>query len=92
MIPRVYGTAGKPLQLKGTAYDFGYAVAAIQFSLDQGENWTTYKTEGTNDYQNLSWQFEFTPDKPGFYVLYVRSVNEVGETSPEAAHVELEIS
>ena len=92
MIPRVHGTVGTPLKLRGNAYDFGHAIAAIQFSLDRGEHWTTYPTADTNDYQNLSWEFDYTPDQAGFFVLYVRSVNDAGEASPEAAHVELEIT
>ena len=36
MIPRVCGSAGKPVRLKGTAYDFGHAISAIQFSLGEG--------------------------------------------------------
>lgn len=91
MIPRVYGSVGKPLVLQGRAYDFGHAIIAIQFSLDKGENWTTYPVENTNDYENLSWELEFTPEVPGFYIMYIRSVNDRNETSPESAYVELEI-
>lgn len=92
MIPRVYGNVGSPLRLEGTAYDFGYAIKAIEFSLDEGEHWTTYPTEGTTDYQNVNWAFDYTPDEPGVYVMYIRSVNEKDEVSPESAYVELEIS
>ncbi len=92
MISRLYGHVGEPLQLKGTAYDFGHAVSAIQFSLDDGANWTTYETPDTNDYQNVTWTFEWTPDKAGFYIMKVRSVNDAGEASPEAAFVEIEVA
>lgn len=92
MIPRVYGHVGKPIKLEGTAYDFGHPISAIQFSLDEGENWTEYPTEHTNDYQNLTWSFSFTPPKAGSYKMKIRAANERGETSPEAAYVELEIA
>ena len=91
MIPRVYGRTGECLTLKGSAYDFGHAIAAIEFSLDGGAHWTRYATEGTNDYQNLTWQLAFTPEEPGRYTMLVRSVNDEGQASPESAHVELEI-
>lgn len=78
--------------LKGNAYDFGHAISAIEFSLDDGAHWTRYATEGTNDYQNLTWTFAFTPEEPGLYVMLVRSVNDAGQVSPESAYVELEIS
>lgn len=89
MIGRVYGHVGKAVRFKGTAYDFGHAVSAIEFSLDDGQHWTRYETPDTNDYQNLTWTFDYVPEKPGFYVLRIRSVNDVGECSPESAFVEL---
>ncbi|WP_143412199.1 molybdopterin-binding protein [Arabiibacter massiliensis] len=91
MIPRVYGRSGQPVRLEGCAYDFGHAISAIQFSLDEGKHWTEYATERTTDYQNLTWAFEFTPPQPGFYRMRIRAVNDRGEASPKAAHVELEI-
>lgn len=91
MIPRVFGRVGKALTLKGNAYDFGHAISAIEFSLDDGAHWTRYATEGTNDYQNLTWAFTFTPENAGMYTMLVRSVNDAGQVSPESAHIELEI-
>ena len=83
MIPRTYGRIGEPVCFKGTACDFGHTIAAIQFSLDGGENWTTYPTPGTNDYQNVV-GCRYIPKKAGLHVLKVRSVNDEGEESPEA--------
>lgn len=91
MIPPVQGTAGQVLHLRGTAYDFGHRIAAIQFSLDEGDHWTTHPTEDTSDYQNLTWTFDFTPPRAGSYRMHVRSVNECGEVSPQPALVELDI-
>lgn len=92
MIAPIYTSVGTPVRLKGTAYDFGHAISAVQFSLDDGQHWTAYETAGTNDYQNLTWTFEWTPAAPGSYTLLVRSVNDRGETSPEAAYVHLHVS
>ncbi|MCI8468713.1 MAG: molybdopterin-binding protein [Eggerthellaceae bacterium] len=91
MIPRTYGHVGVPVRFKGNAYDFGHRISAIQFSLDDGAHWTTYETPGTNDYQNLTWTFDYTPERAGFYVLRVRSVNDAGDVSPEAAFAELQV-
>ena len=55
-------------------------------------HWTEYPTENTTDYQNLTWAFDFTPPKPGFYRMKIRAVNDRGEASPEAAYVELDLS
>lgn len=91
MIPRVYGTVGQTVRFKGTAYDFGHCIAAVEFSLDDGAHWTRYETPGTNDYQNVTWTFDYVPEQVGFYVLKVRSVNDEGTASPESAFVELEV-
>lgn len=91
MIPCVHGHAGKPFTVKGNAYDFGRAISAVQFSLDEGKHWTTYRTEGTNDYQNLTWSLNLTLDAPGTYRLVIRSVNDRGEASPTPAYVDMEI-
>ena len=92
MIPRTHGRAGEPLTITGTAYDLGRRVAAVEFSLNGGHTWTRRETPGTNDYQNLTWTFEWTPPAPGSYTLLVRSVNDRGEASPEAAYVHLHVS
>lgn len=91
MIARTHGKAGDLLEFSGSAYDFGHSITAIQFSLNNGETWTTYETPGTNDYQNLNWKFQFSIEDPGFYVLRVRSVNDAGRVSPESAFSEIVI-
>lgn len=75
---------GEEVRLKGYAIDCGFAISAVEFSLDGGEHWTRYDTPGTNDYQRLTWNFAFTPDEAGVYELLVRSVNDTGKQSPEA--------
>ena len=87
MIAPIYTSVGKTVSLKGTAYDFGHSIAAIEFSLDDGQNWTRYDTPNTNDYQNLTWTFDWTPE----YTLLVRSVNDSGDHSPEAAYVHIHV-
>ena len=92
MIAPIYTSVGKTVQLKGTAYDFGHAISAIEFSLDEGKNWTRYDTPDTNDYQNLTWRFDWTPETAGTYRLLVRSVNDRGDHSPESAYVQIFVS
>ena len=89
MIPRTYGHVGSPIEFRGTAYDFGRCITAIEFSLDDGCHWTSYETLDTNDYQNVHWTFQWTPPRSGFYVLHVRSQNDRGEVSPESAFAEI---
>lgn len=89
MIPRMCCRLGEKVTFRGTAADFDHAIRAIEFSLDEGRNWTRYETPGTNDYQNVSWEFTYEPERSGLHMLHVRSVNDEGAASPEADSVEL---
>ena len=82
MVPEVVCEAGKPVRLKGYAIDAGHAVARVEFSLDDGKNWTPYLTDGADDERRVNWTFDFIPPKPGVYELLVRSVNDAGKPSP----------
>lgn len=88
MLPRMHCKLGERVAFHGMAGDFGHAVRAIEFSLDEGRSWTRYETPGTNDYQNVSWEFTYEPKRHGLHVLRVRSVNDEGAASPEADSVE----
>lgn len=85
MIGEVAARAGRPVVITGRSYDLGHALSGVQFSLNEGESWSTYPFEGTNDYQPVDWSFEFLPLRAGEYRLWVRSVNDEGAASPEAA-------
>ena len=78
MIAPIYTSVGKTVSLTGTAYDFGHSISAIEFSLDDGQNWTRYETPGTNDYQNLTWTFDWEP-------------KDSGDHSPENAYVHIHV-
>lgn len=85
MIGEVAARAGRSVVITGRSYDLGHAVSGVQFSLNEGDSWTTYPIEDANDYQPVDWSFEFRPPRAGEYRLWVRSVNDAGATSPEAA-------
>lgn len=89
MLPRIECTVGKPVTLRGYAIDVGHAISAIQLSLDGGEHWTEYPTDGTNDYQRVNWSFEYVPQREGFFTMLIRSINDAGAASPECDSVEL---
>ena len=72
MIGGIRGRVGEPLVIAGYANDYDKRIRAVQFSLDDGETWTTYETPGT------------VPDLK----LLVRSVNEDGVASPTPARVD----
>lgn len=76
---------GEPLEFEGYAYDFDRAIAAVEFSLDQGQTWTRYDTPACEPGRMVWWSFAYTPEQPGSYELLVRSVNADGKTGPVAA-------
>lgn len=85
MIGTVFGTAGKPVTVRGYAQDFGVSLASVQFSCDDGRTWTTYPLANADPDRNVNWTFAFTPETEGTYELLVRAVRPDGSPSPEPA-------
>ena len=79
--------AGDLIAFEGYADDCGTAIAAVEFSLDGGETWTAYETEGANGDQWVYWHFEYVAEAAGSYKLDVRAVTEDGTVSPLASSV-----
>ncbi|WP_283169808.1 sulfite oxidase [Curtanaerobium respiraculi] len=92
MIGEVQGKAKRPLTIRGYAQCFSDAIAAVQFSCDKGATWTTYETPQANDLCNVNWEFTFTPDEPGDYMLLVRALDSRGVFTPEAACVPFHVA
>ena len=78
------GRVGEPMEFNGWAHDFDKRIIAVEFSLDNGANWTTYDVSDSTDDLWVHWTFAYTPERPGFYRLLVRSVNDAGAASPLA--------
>ena len=82
MIAPMQVSVGKPVTFSGYAEDYGKQIVSVQFSLDNGANWTTYDVSDSTDDLWVHWTFSYTPERPGFYRLLVRSVNDAGAASP----------
>lgn len=83
--------AGREIVFEGYADDCGSAVRAVEFSLDGGETWTSYATEGATSERWVYWYFGFTPEKAGSYKLEARAVTEDGTVSPLASALVFEV-
>lgn len=78
---------GDKISFEGYADDCGTAIAAVEFSMDGGETWTTCPTQGANSRMWVYWSFEFLAQEPGTYKLEARAVTEEGLVSPLASSV-----
>lgn len=75
--------AYEPYTIEGWADAFHDNIAAIEFSMDNGETWMHYDTSDTKSGRWVHWTFTFTPPEEAAYTIMVRSVNERGEATPE---------
>lgn len=78
---------GESITFEGYADDYDKSIAAIEFSMDDGETWTRYDTTGATSDKWLYWTFTYEPGIVGTYALKVRSVTEQGAVSPMASTV-----
>lgn len=72
---------GRPVTLKGVAFDGGYGVTEVHVSSDQGATWRPARLgRDLGKYSFREWSFNWTPAKPGTNRLMVRALNRVGES------------
>jgi len=84
MIVPMQVEVGRPVEFSGYAEDYGRQIVAVEFSLDDGEHWSSYDVSSSTSDLWVHWTFAYTPMQPGAYRLLVRSVNEEGTVSPLA--------
>lgn len=72
---------GRAIGFSGWVDDFERNISAVQFSLDGGTHWTEYATPGVSSERGVRWQFTYTPQQPGRYLLAVRAVDGAGVVS-----------
>lgn len=73
---------GDTVFFEGYADDLGDPIVAVEFSLDGGETWTSYATDGATAESWVYWQFGYTPEATGTYRLTARAVTATGNVSP----------
>ena len=77
---------GRPLTVRGIAFDGGYGIDAVWFSEDGGK--TLRAATLGRDYGKYGfreWSIPFTPTRAGTYELSARAANRIGQTQPLAA-------
>jgi len=79
----MYVWSGRPVTVRGIAFDGGYGVAEVAFSPDGGKNWeTTQLGKDLGRYSFREWSATFTPKHSGKHELLVRAVNRIGQSQP----------
>jgi sulfite dehydrogenase (cytochrome) subunit A len=77
--------AGRPLEIRGLAWDGGYGIRRVDVSLDGGTHWR--EAALGPDYGRFAfrqWSFRFTPATPGVITVMAKASNVVGQTQAEA--------
>lgn len=78
---------GDQISFEGYADDFNTAISAVEFSLDGGATWTSYKTANASSRLWVYWNFDYVTEAPGTYRLDVRARAADGTVSPLASSV-----
>lgn len=75
--------AGRPVTLKGIAFDGGYGIANVEMSEDNGTTWRRVQLgQDLGRYSFREWSAAWTPPRAGRYRLLVRATNRIGESQP----------
>ncbi len=85
-------SVGDLLSFEGYADDCGKQVVAVEFSLDNGETWTSFDTTQSNTEDWVYWHFDYVAEKAGTFKLDVRAVTEDGTVSPLASSVVFQVN
>ncbi len=72
---------GKVLTIKGIAFDQGYGIDRVLFSMDGGQQWQSARL-GTDygDFSFRPWEVKFTPETGRSYALQSLAINRIGES------------
>jgi sulfite dehydrogenase (cytochrome) subunit A len=74
---------GRPLELKGVAFDGGYGIAEVDVSTDGGVTWRQADLgRDLGKYAFREWSYRWTPIHAGTFRFSVRAVNRMGESQP----------
>jgi DMSO/TMAO reductase YedYZ molybdopterin-dependent catalytic subunit len=79
-------TAGKPMTVRGIAFDGGYGITEVVFSEDGGKTWREAALgKDYGKYSFREWTLSFTPERAGNYELKVKATNRIGQSQPTEA-------
>ncbi len=72
---------GRPVEVKGIAFDGGYGIREVQVSDDGAATWRRADLgPDLGPHSFREWSARWTPTRPGAYRLMVRAFNRIGES------------
>ncbi|MBA3612914.1 MAG: molybdopterin-dependent oxidoreductase [Nitrospirales bacterium] len=72
---------GKPFTIKGIAFDQGYGIDRVLFSMDGGQQWQSARLgKDYGDFSFRPWEAKFIPEPGHAYALQSLAINRIGET------------
>jgi hypothetical protein len=74
--------AGRPVEIKGIAWDAGYGIETVIVSVDGGQNWRPAALgEDLGRFSFRPWSSQFVP-VPGPHVVMAKATNRLGQSQP----------
>jgi sulfite dehydrogenase len=75
--------AGRPVKVRGIAFDGGYGIRDVTVSTDGDKTWRSAKlSPELSPYSFRQWELEWRPPHRGAYALAVRATNRIGQSQP----------
>jgi DMSO/TMAO reductase YedYZ molybdopterin-dependent catalytic subunit len=72
---------GRPVELRGIAWDGGYGIRAVEISSDDGKTWRNAALgQDAGRFSFRSWGYRWTPQKAGRQTILARASNHLGQT------------
>lgn len=78
--------AGRPVEIRGIAWDGGFGIHQVLVSTDDGKTWAPAELgRDPGKYSWRQWTFRFNPPRKGDYIIVPKASNRIGQTqTPEA--------
>jgi hypothetical protein len=75
---------GRPVELRGIAWDGGYGIAQVEVSTDGGMSWRdAVLGKDLGRFAFRQWSYRFVPTKAGSYTILAKASNRAGQTQAD---------
>lgn len=71
----------EPFTFEGYAHGYQLGIGSVEFSFDHGKTWTKFDTTESDNKKWVYWNFTWTPEDTGAYVISVRTTTKTGMVS-----------